>query len=104
MPRLPRYLFGVHGGGANGVNDHHVGPGVGVHQVTAVALPQGVHHARLVEILQRGQVLHAVEGGRVCLELGSQERSLTHTHTRARIQTHTHTSASSVIDEAPELI
>lgn len=80
MRGLPHYLLGVHGGGANGVNDHHVGPGVGVHQVTAVALPQGVHHAGLVEILQQGQVLHAVEGGRVCLESGSRERSLTHAH------------------------
>lgn len=62
------YLLGVHGGGANGVNDHHVGPSVGVHQVTAVPLPQGVHHARLIQILQRGQVLHSVEQRRVCLE------------------------------------
>lgn len=61
------YLLRVHGGRANGVNDHHVGPGVGVHQVAAVALPQGVHHAGLVQVLQRGQVLHAVEHGRVGL-------------------------------------
>lgn len=34
------YLLRVHGGGANGVNNHHVGPSVGVHQVTAVPLSQ----------------------------------------------------------------
>lgn len=62
------YLFRVHGGGANGVNDHHVGPSVGVHQVTAVPLPQGVHHAGLIQILQRGQVLYSVKHRRVCLE------------------------------------
>lgn len=62
------YLLGVHRWGANGVNDHHVGPSVGVHQVTAVPLPQRVHHARLIQILQRGQVLHSVKHRRVCLE------------------------------------
>lgn len=63
------YLLRVHWGGANGVNDSHVWPSVGVHQVTAVALPQGVHHARLIQILQRGQVLHSVEHRRVRLVL-----------------------------------
>lgn len=42
------YLFRVDGGGADGVNNHHVGPSVGVRQVTAEPLPQRVHHARLV--------------------------------------------------------
>lgn len=42
------YLFRVHGGGTNGVDNNHVGPSVGVHQVAAVPLPQRVHHARLV--------------------------------------------------------
>lgn len=62
------YLLGVHGGGVNGVNNHHIGARVGVHQVTAVPLPHGVHHARLIQILQRGQVLHSVKHWRVCLE------------------------------------
>lgn len=62
------YLLRVHGGGTNGVNNHHVWPAVGVHQVTTVALPQGVHHTRLIQILQRGQVLHTVENWRVCLQ------------------------------------
>lgn len=55
------YLLRVHRGGTNGVNNHHAGPGMGVYQVTAVPLPQGVHHARLIQILQRGQVLHSVK-------------------------------------------
>lgn len=62
------YLFRVHGRGANGVNNHHVGPSVGVHQITAVPLPQRVHHARLVQVLQGGQVFQPLQRRRVRLE------------------------------------
>lgn len=54
------YLLRVHGGGAQGVDDHHVGPSIGVDEVASVALPQAVHHAGLVQIEQRGQVLRSV--------------------------------------------
>lgn len=71
------YLLGVHRGGANGVDDHHVGPSMGVHQITTIALPEGVHHTRLVQVLQRGQVLHPVKHRRVCLQ--SKSETMTYT-------------------------
>ena len=64
------YLLRVHGGCADGVEHHHVGAGVRVGQVPAVALPQGVDHAGLVQVPQRPQVLHAVQVGGVRLGQG----------------------------------
>lgn len=54
------HLLRVHGGGAQGVDDHHVGPSVGVDEVAPVALPQAVHHTGFIQIEQRGQVLRPV--------------------------------------------
>lgn len=43
---------------------------MGVDEVTPVALAQRVHHTGLIEVLQRGQVLHAVKQWRVGLHTG----------------------------------
>lgn len=70
---LSPHLLGVHGGSAEGIDDDHVGPGVCVDEVSPVALPQGVHHTGLIEVLQRGQVLRAVK--RWGVRLGQEQRS-----------------------------
>lgn len=66
---LVAYLLGVHGRRTNGVYDHHVGPSMCVYQVATVALLQGVHHAWLIQVLKKYQVLHLVQRWRVCLKL-----------------------------------
>lgn len=61
------YLLRVHRRCADGVDDHHAGTSVTVDEVSSIALPQTVHHARLVQVEQSRQVLWAVIGWRVRL-------------------------------------
>lgn len=55
------HLLGVHGGGTDRVDDHHVGPGVCVDEVSTIALAQGMHDTGLIQVEQSCQVLTAVK-------------------------------------------
>lgn len=63
----PFYLLRVHGRSADGVDDHHAWPSITVDEVSSVALPQTVHHTRLVQVEQCRQILRTVKGWRVRL-------------------------------------
>lgn len=67
------YLLRIHGRSTDGVDDHHAGPSVSVDEVSSVALPQTVHHTRLVQIEQSRQVLRAVKRWRVGLREKGQQ-------------------------------
>lgn len=77
------YLLRVHGRSADGVDDHHAGPSVTVDEVSSVALPQTVHHARLVQVEQSRQVLRAVIGWGVRL---GEERPTMNRVVEARVR------------------
>ena len=61
------YLVGVDGKRGHRIDGDDCGSGVGVDQVVAEPLPQGVKDRRLVEESQLGQVLDRVEVRRVRL-------------------------------------
>lgn len=65
--RKHHYLIRVDGKWRGRVDEQQTMPRRGVHEVAAVALPQRVQGRALVEVAQRGEVLHQVELRRVGL-------------------------------------
>lgn len=71
--QYPTYLFGVYGHLVHGINHHHVRSCVGVNEIGAKSLSQGVQGARLVQESQRGQILCSVKLWWISLTNGKYE-------------------------------
>lgn len=67
------HLFRVYGHLVHGIDHHHVGSCVGLDEIGAESLSQGVQSARLVQESKRGQILRSVKLWWISLPNGKYE-------------------------------
>lgn len=67
VPVYKTYLLRIHWGCAKGIDDHHVGTSIGVHEIATIALPKAMNYTRFIKIEQWRQVLWLVIQWRIGL-------------------------------------